>query len=390
MNFRDFGRLDWRVSALGFGCMRLPTLDGNPLGSNIDQAQAERMIHCAIEGGVNYFDAAYVYHEGASEVVLGKALRAGRRDKVNLATKSPVWQIQSGGDFDRLLNEQLCRLQTDHIDFYLLRALNRKRWQDSVLQHDLLAKADAAIRDGRIGHLGFSFHDCYESFPEILDGYDHWAFYQIQYNYMDTENQAGVNGLKLAAAKGLVVVVMEPLLGGRLANPPAPIREVIDRSTARRSPADLALQWLWDQPEVSVVLSGMSTLPQVEANLDSANHSRVHSFEATDFGLIAQLQRRYRERTLIPCTKCNYCTPCPNGVNIPLNFEIFNNAHLHEDVPGARLRYQLFLGDDARAGACVDCDTCEPQCPQQIPISDWMPKVHALLGAVASQAAGWK
>jgi len=388
MKFRDFGRLDWKVSALGFGCMRLPVLDGNPLGPNIDRAEAGRMIHCAIDGGVNYFDTAYVYHAGASEAVLGRALLGGRRQKVKLATKLPVWLVQSGADFERLLNEQLLRLQTDSIDFYLLHALNRKRWHDVVLRHDLLDKADAAIRQGRIRHLGFSFHDSYEGLPEILGGYDHWALCQIQYNYMDTENQAGVKGLRLAAAKGLAVVVMEPLLGGRLANPPAPIREVMDHSAARRSPADWALQWLWDQPEVAVVLSGMSTLPQVEANLDSANRSCVHGFKAADLALIEQLQRKYRERTLIPCTQCNYCMPCPNGVNIPLNFEIFNDARLHEDVPGAQLRYQLFLADDARAGACVDCDTCEPQCPQQIPISDWMPKVHALLGGVTSRAAG--
>ncbi|MGO9199067.1 MAG: aldo/keto reductase [Limisphaerales bacterium] len=388
MNFRDFGRLDWKVSALGFGCMRLPTMDGNPLGPNIDRAQAERMIHCAIDGGVNYFDTAYVYHDGSSEAVLGEALLGGRRQRVKLATKSPVWLIESGADFDRLLDEQLRRLQTDYVDFYLFHALNRRRWQDCVLRHDLLSRADAAIRDGRIRHLGFSFHDGCESLPEILGGYDRWAFCQIQYNYMDPENQAGVKGLKLAAAKGLAVVVMEPLLGGRLANPPAALRQVIDRSTARRSPAEWALQWLWDQPEVAVVLSGMSTLSQVEANLDSASRSRIHSFQAADFALIEQLQRKYSQGALVPCTKCNYCTPCPNGVNIPLNFEIFNDAHLHEDLPGARLRYQLFLAPEARAGACEDCDACEPQCPQQIPISDWMPKVQALLGADGTQPAG--
>ena len=345
------------------------------------------MIHCAIDGGVNYFDTAYVYHDGASEVVLGKALLGSRREKVKLATKLPVWLVESGADFDRLLNEQLRRLRTDHIDFYLLHALNRARWRDVVLRHDLLEKADAAIGQGRIRHLGFSFHDSCEGLPEILDGWDRWALCQIQYNYMDTENQAGVKGLKLAAAKGLAVVVMEPLLGGRLANPPAPIREVIDHAAARRSPADWALQWLWDQPEVAVVLSGMSTLPQVEANLESANHSRVHCFEAADFALIDQLRRKYRERTLIPCTQCNYCMPCPNGVNIPLNFEIFNDAHLHEDLPGAQLRYRLFLAADARADACVDCGACEEQCPQQIPIRDWMPKVNARLSQPPSQPA---
>ncbi len=380
MNYRNFGKLDWKVSALGFGCMRLPTVDGNPLSSNIDEAEAVRMMHRAIEGGINYFDSAYVYHGGASEIVLGKALRGGLRQRVRLATKLPVWEIQTGTDFDKILNEQLRRLQSSHIDFYLLHALNRKRWQECVLKHDLLEKADAAVRDGRIGHLGFSFHDQYESFPEILNGYDHWTFCQIQYNYMDSENQAGSKGLRLAASKGLAVVVMEPLLGGRLANPPGPVRQIIASAPTPRAPADWALQWVWDQPEVSVVLSGMSTLAQVEANLGSANRSRVHSFADADFKMIAQLQDKYRERTAIPCTKCNYCMPCPNGVNIPLNFEIFNDAHLHDDVVGARLRYQLFLGESERSGACIDCDTCESQCPQQIPISEWMPKVHALLG----------
>ena len=256
-----------------------------------------------------------------------------------------------------------------------------------VLRHDLLERADAAIGDGRIRHLGFSFHDNYDGLPEILDGCDRWSFCQIQYNYMDTENQAGVKGLKLAAAKGLAVVVMEPLLGGRLANPPAPLRAVIGQAAKRRSPADWALQWLWDQPEVSVVLSGMSTPAQVEENLDSADRSLVHCFEAADFALIGQLRDKYRQRTLIPCTQCNYCMPCPNGVNIPLNFEIFNDAHLHDDVPGARLRYRLFLAAEARAGACVDCGACEEQCPQRIPISDWMPKVHALLDEAAGVAA---
>jgi predicted aldo/keto reductase-like oxidoreductase len=360
--------------------MRLPVVDGNPNGPNINEAEAVRMIRHALDRGVNYFDTAYIYHEGASETVLGKALR-GHRDHVKIATKSAVWLIEKESDFDRMLNEQLHRLQTDHIDFYLLHALDKKRWNEFVLKFKLLEKADAAIRDGRIRHLGFSFHDNYGSLPGIINGYDGWTFCQIQYNYMDTENQAGTQGLKLAAARGLAVVIMEPLLGGRLANPPASIRQVIERSSVKRSPVDWALQWLWDQPEVSVVLSGMSNLDQVKANLDSAAHARSHSFQAADLKLIANLQQKYRERSAIPCTKCNYCMPCPNGVNIPANFEIYNEAFLHEDIPGARFKYQIFIPEAARAGVCVACHDCEDHCPQKIPISDWMPKVHALLGA---------
>ncbi len=379
MQFRKFGKLDWNGSVLGFGCMRLPTVDGNSIGPNINEPVAARMIHHALDRGVNYFDTAYVYHEGKSETVLGKAL-LGHRDQVKIATKSPVWLVQKETDFDRMLNEQLGRLQTDHIDFYLFHALDKKRWNEFVLKYKLLERAEAAIRDGRIRHLGFSFHDDYESFAEIINGYDRWTFCQIQYNYMDTENQAGIKGLKLAASKGLAVVIMEPLLGGRLTRPPSSIRQLIERSGVKRTPADWALQWLWDQPEVSVVLSGMSDMDQVKANLDSAAQARSHSFQAADVKLIADLRQKYLERTAIPCTKCNYCMPCLNGVNIPANFEIYNEAFLHEDVPGARFKYQIFIPEAARASVCVACHDCEDHCPQKIPISDWMPKVHALLG----------
>jgi predicted aldo/keto reductase-like oxidoreductase len=380
MQFRKFGKLDWNASVLGFGCMRLPTADGNPHGPNINEAQAVGMIRHALDRGVNYFDTAYIYHEGRSETVLGRALR-GRRDQVKIATKSPLWLIEKDADFDRILNEQLARLQTDHIDFYLLHALNKSRWSQIVLKYNLLEKAGAAIGDGRIRHLGFSFHDNYESFPDIINGFDRWSFCQIQYNYMDTENQACTRGLKLAAAHGLAVVIMEPLLGGRLAHPPSSLRQVIERATVQRSPADWALQWLWDQPEVTVVLSGMSDMDQVEANLESASRARCHSFQAADRKLIADLQHQYQERAAIPCTKCNYCMPCPNGVDIPGNFEIYNEAFLHEDVPGARFKYQIFVAEAARAGVCLACHDCEDRCPQKIPVSEWMPRVHALLNA---------
>ncbi len=199
MQYRSFGRLDWKVSALGFGCMRFPTPDGNRFSGEIDEAESIRMVRYAIDNGVNYLDTAYVYHDGQSERLLGKALKDGYREKVRLATKLPVWFVESAADFDRILNEQLQRLQTDHIDFYLLHALNRTRWHEIVLKHDLLKCAEAALADGRIGHLGFSFHDEYEAFEEIVNGSDLWSFCQIQYNYMDTENQAGTRGLKLAA-----------------------------------------------------------------------------------------------------------------------------------------------------------------------------------------------
>jgi uncharacterized protein len=382
MRYRDFGQLDWKVSALGFGCMRLPTVDGNWLNPHVDETKAIHAIQFAIDAGVNYVDTAYPYHDGNSERVLGKALGDGYRDKVRVATKLPTWMMESQADFDRILNEQLRRLQTDYVDFYLLHALNRKWWRDIILERDILSRAEAALRDGRIGHLGFSFHDEAAVFSEILAGYDGWTFCQIQYNYMDTENQAGTAGLREAAARGLAVVVMEPLLGGRLANPPAAVREIFDGAPEPRSAADRALQWLWDQPEVSVVLSGMSSFDQVEANLASADRSAPGSLTTSERDLIERARHIYRERTRIPCTKCGYCQPCPNDVNIPANFAIYNDAFLHDDAAGARGWYRVFLRDGIRgrrADACMGCRACEERCPQQIPIADWMRKVDAFM-----------
>jgi len=379
MQYRNFGKLDFQASALGFGCMRLPTSDGDRLSPNIIEDQAIRMVRHAIDHGVNYLDTAYPYHSGQSEIVVGKALRDGYREKVKLATKLPVWMVEHPDDFDKLLDEQLEKFQTDSIDFYLLHALSKSRWHDIVLKHNLLAKAADAIADGRIRHLGFSFHDDYPAFEEIVSATGLWSFCQIQYNYMDTENQAGVRGLKLAASKGLAVVVMEPLLGGRLVDPPKDVREAMQSFPIHRSPAEWALQWLWDQPEVSLVLSGMSAMPQVEENLRSANASRIHSFTPAEHDFIVQVAEKYRARTVVPCNKCSYCMPCPNGVNIPANFDYFNYAHLFDDVAGARFRYQVFLTEAQRSASCIACGTCEDLCPQNIAIADWMPKVSALL-----------
>ena len=353
MQYRNFGKLDRKVSALGFGAMRFPTLSGEGRGGDIDEPEALCMVRHAIDSGVNYVDTAYPYHDGRSEVVVGKALRDGYRERVRLATKLPVWMVTEPADFDKFLNEQLKKLQTDHIDFYLLHALSKDRWRDIVLKHKLLERAQAALADGRIRHLGFSFHDDYAGFEEIVNGSELWSFCQIQLNYMDAENQAGVRGLKLAASKGLAVVVMEPLMGGRLADPPKDIRAAMEGFPVRRSPAAWALNWLWDQPEVSVVLSGMSTMEQVEDNLGIAASSRIGAFGEAERALIAQVQEKYRARTAIPCTKCGYCMLCPNGVNIPGNFEFFNYARLFDDVAGARFKYQVFLAETERSGSCT-------------------------------------
>ncbi len=235
------------------------------------------------------------------------------------------------------------------------------------------------MRDGRIGHIGFSFHDRLEAFKRIVDEYDGWAMAQIQYNYMDTLNQAGTEGLRHAAAAGLAVVVMEPLLGGSLANPPDAVKELFAAAGVSRSPADLALQWVWSQPEVSLVLSGMSAMRQVEENLASADASAVGALTAQELELVARVRGWFEERTAIPCTNCGYCLPCPNGVNIPGNFELLNYGVMYDGMRSSCFRYQRFFPEDERASACTGCDECEEKCPQGIDISELMPRVHATL-----------
>jgi predicted aldo/keto reductase-like oxidoreductase len=359
--------------------MRLPVLDGQRNSPNIDEPEAVRMLRHAIDKGVNYLDTAYPYHDGKSEIVVGKALQDGYRDKVKVATKLPTWLVNAPEDFDKYLNEQLKKLQTNHVDFYLFHALDRDRWHNVVLRHNLLAKAAAAIADGRIRHLGFSFHGDFAAFEEILNGSDLWSLCQIQYNYIDTENQAGKRGLQLAASKGLAVVVMEPLLGGRLTEPPAEIQQSMDVFPVHRSPAEWALNWLWAQPEVTVVLSGMSAMAQLEEDLRFADASRCVAFSPLELELIAEIRAKYSARTLIPCTRCGYCMPCPNGVDIPANFELFNYAHAFDDSSSARFRYSAILNESQRSASCIECGNCEPLCPQKIAIPQWMAKVTALL-----------
>lgn len=381
MQYRKFGKLDWEASVLGFGAMRLPTLDGNPMSKNIDETESINMIRYAIDAGVNYVDTAYPYHGGSSEIVVGKALQDGYRQKVKLATKSPLWFVKESQDFDKFLNEQLKKLQTDHIDFYLFHGLDKQKW-DLILHLDLLGKAEAAIKDGRIGHIGFSFHDQYDTFPQIVDGYPDWDFCQIQYNYMNTEYQAGMMGLFYAAARGLAVIIMEPLLGGKLANPPGPIQELFNKDGSKRSPADWALQWVWNHPQVSMVLSGMSTLQQLKDNLQSADHSGVDTFDSDDLYFISQVRREFESRAVIPCGQCGYCMPCPNGVNIARNFEVYNNGIMYDDMHSARMMYLRFMPEDERAAQCLECSLCESLCPQGIAISEWLLKVHTSLGEI--------
>ena len=376
MQYRKFGKLDWKPLALGFGFMRLPTIDGD--AGRIDQEKATEMVRTAIDAGLNYIDTAYVYHNQTSETALGIALQDGYRDKVRIATKLPIWLVNESDDFDRMLDEELARLQTDHIDFYLMHSLNKSTWE-KVQKLGLLEKAEAAVKDGRIRYIGFSFHDKVEVFKQIVDGYDNWTFCQIQYNYMDINHQAGTEGLRYAAEKGLAVVIMEPLRGGRLAADLPAAKPIWAQAENQRTPADWALQWLWSQPEVSVVLSGMSTLEQVEQNLESANASRVGLLNKEELDLIGKVRETLSSLSPIGCTACEYCLPCPNGVNIPYLFHLYNRIAVFDDLEGTIITYKTFVKEEERAENCIQCGECLSKCPQQLPISDWMPVIDEVL-----------
>ena len=376
MQYRTFGRLDWRPSALGFGAMRLPTLDGDP--GKIDEALATRMIRTAIDAGVNYVDTAWPYHKGEGEPFVGRCLQAGYREKVKLATKMPCWLIEEADEFDTFLAQQLKRLQTDHIDFYLLHGLNKTRFP-VVRDLGVFEWAERAIADGRIGHLGFSFHDELPVFKEIVEAYD-WTFCQIMYNYMDTEFQAGREGLRHAAAKGLAVIAMEPLRGGSLTQPaPEPVAKLWNESPVRRSQADWALQWVWNHPEVSLLLSGMSEMYHVEENVKSAENSGVGTLSDEELARVERVRAAYRSLSPIPCTDCKYCMPCPSGVSIPRIFSIYNAAMMYGDRKSAQRSYNQFMKPENRADNCTECGQCESACPQQIKIIDWLKNAHTFL-----------
>jgi predicted aldo/keto reductase-like oxidoreductase len=384
MQYRTFGKLDWKPSALGFGAMRLPVIDND--AGQIDEPEATRMVRYAIDQGVNYVDTAYPYHRETSESFLARALADGYRERVKLATKMPSWLIEKAEDFDRYLDEQLGRLQTGHIDFYLLHTLNEKHWP-KLRDLGVLRWAEGAMADGRIGHLGFSFHDEYDVFQEIVDATDLWTFCQIQYNYMDEDHQAGTRGLQHAASKGLAVVVMEPIRGGHLSNSvPPSIQQLWDSAPQERTPAEWALQWVWNQPEVSVVLSGMSTMEHVVQNVESAGRSGAGTLSEEELALIDRVREAYGALCPIPCTDCKYCLPCPSGVSIPRLFAIYNDMVMYDAEERAQMAYNIFVPENERANLCIECGECLEKCPQQIEIPDWLAKVHAALWKEESPA----
>ena len=373
---------DVTVSILGFGAMRLPLIGGtqSPVDSfnparSIDEEETHRMVEYAIDQGVSYFDTAYNYHGGKSEVVLGKALRP-HRAKVAIATKLPVFSVESSGDFDRILDQQLERLGTAYLDFYLLHGLNEHTWAKSR-NLGVLEFLDRVQRDGRVRHAGFSHHDTVSLFKEIVDSYD-WAMCQIQYNYLDEQFQAGTEGLRYAASKGLGVVIMEPLRGGKLANVPAEVRALFDSWPEKRTPAEWALRWVWNHREVSTALSGMNSLAQVQDNVRAAEKGQPDALSAGEIALVDRVREVYRRMFRVDCTGCGYCMPCPAGVNIPTNFALYNDVLVFNDPTGVMV-YNAFLTPEQKASSCSDCGICEEKCPQEIPIREELKKAHLTL-----------
>ena len=388
------GSLGWDVSALGFGAMRLPV---NQENNEIIEDEAIQMIRYAIDNGVNYVDTAYPYHQGKSEILVGKALKDGYREKITLTTKLPMWLVKETADFDKFLSEQIDRLQSTP-DIYLFHGLNKDRLK-KIKELDLIKKMEEARANGIIKYIGFSFHDSIDVFKEIIDFFP-WDCCQIQLNYTDVDYQAGLEGLEYASKKGIAVIIMEPLRGGKLTIPEdklenvPEIKKVLDDAEINRSMADWALQFLWNRPEVSVVLSGMSNMQQVKENVQSADNSGINALTDVEVKIIENLQKAFDNYHYIPCTSCGYCMPCPNGVSIKSVLYILNEVAYWGELGKPRIRFfydrmassqeeldqKIKDGDEADGSAllCIECGECLDKCPQQIDIPKHMKEVVAI------------
>ncbi|WP_229595837.1 aldo/keto reductase [Pseudodesulfovibrio sediminis] len=376
MQYRKVSKNGEMLSALGYGLMRLPT-DGD----EIDEALAEQQVLDGLAKGINYFDTAYPYHEGKSELFIGRVIeRNGIRDQIKLATKLPHWLTEDSDHMLRLLDDQLERLRTDYIDYYLIHALSGPSWE-KLQAKGVQTFLDTALASGKIRNAGFSFHGATEDFSTIVDGYD-WTFCQIQYNYLDTGNQAGTPGLQYAASKDMAVMIMEPLRGGNLGKTPPPsVKDIWDKAETKRTPAEWGFRWLWNQPEVTVVLSGMNNTEHIDENLRIASAAEADSLTQAEVALVEEAAAEFRRVMMVPCTGCQYCVPCPVGVNIPTCFETYNSKHTFKD-PSASRFYKVFNGGilggkPGLASQCVGCGECLKKCPQGINIPERLAEVAA-------------
>lgn len=368
---RQMGNLKENVGLLGFGCMRLPTLSN----AEIDEEEAVRIVRYGIQHGVNYLDTAYNYHQGKSEEFVGRVVKDGYREKVNIATKLPVWLVNSFEDCEKIFNEQLTRLDVETVDYYLLHALNRETWLKSK-KHGVLDFLETMQKQGKIKNIGFSFHDELEVFKEIVDGYA-WDFCQIQLNYMDDFYQAGVEGLEYAASKGLGVIVMEPLRGGKLVhNVPPEVKEIFELSGQDRSLAEWAFKWVANFPEVSLILSGMGKFEEVAENIKVLDNATPNSLSAEELSLFKQAKKLYNERVKISCTDCKYCLPCPQNIEIPRIFDLYNTASIYNSFSSDGWQYKELIKKGHDGARCIECGQCEDVCPQNLKIIDTLKMAH--------------
>lgn len=369
MKYRTFKKTGQEVSLLGFGTMRLPVIDNDM--SKIDEAEAIRMIRSAIDKGINYVDTAYMYHNGFSEVVVGKALKDGYREKVFLADKMPAWFAKEEADIEKIFNKQLERLDTDCIDMYLVHNITAPIW-NLVKKFHVMDFLEKKREEGKIKHLGFSFHDEFDLFKEVIDFYP-WDFCQIQLNYMDMEFQAGIKGLKYAGEKNIPVIIMEPLKGGKLTDAiPPSVEKIWSQAETKRTPAEWALRFVADFPEVLTILSGMHTIDQVDENIKILSDAVPNSLTKSEQEIIKRAADQYNNLIKHSCTACKYCLPCPIKIDIPTIIQFYNEWHLYEGIDKIKKDYAMWISPKRGASTCVSCKACEGHCPQQLPISKIM------------------
>ena len=377
MKYRPYGKAGFEVSALGFGCMRLPMKKD---GKTVDADEAIAMMHYAINNGVNYFDTAFGYHSGESELILGRALRDGYREKVKVATKLPVWDVKKAEDFDRILAKQLEKLGVGHIDVYLLHGLGRDSIK-TIKECKLLDKLDVAMGDGRIKNAGFSFHDDFDCLKDIVNMYDNWSMAQVQFNYLNKNDEPGEKGVKFLADKGLAAVAMVPCQGGNLANLPHQAMVAFEGSDKKRTVVQWAYDWVWNYPEITMVLSGMSSMQQVKDNIVYAKESGVGCMSASDVSRVEKAVELIGTVPQIPCTMCKYCMPCPQNVNIAACMAAMNEGSKFGKDAALNV-YKWWMSEKEHAEFCNSCGTCEAKCPQKIKISEEISKIAEYIAKI--------